>query len=134
VLASETNDEISLSEVDLPLFGVQIAREIQARVEVYLPLKIHVYHQMVRAYFKCGKVEKARESLLQMEEYVKNFASSLHYPIIRSMLGYTYKETGNERKAMEILKMVLETEPDNVPVKLALEECTTIERATSNSD
>jgi tetratricopeptide (TPR) repeat protein len=134
VLASETNDEISLSEVDLPLFGVQIAREIQARVEVYLPLKIHVYHQMVRAYFKCGKVEKARESLLQMEEYVKNFASSLHYPIIRSMLGYTYKETGNERKAMEILKTVLETEPDNVPVKLALEECTTIEQTTSNSD
>ncbi|XP_028416373.1 uncharacterized protein LOC114540377 [Dendronephthya gigantea] len=132
LLDIETNSSIAYCQVGIPLFGVHMAREIKARGKVCVQLKVHIYYLIALAYFQCGKIEKAQESALQMEEYVENISSTPYYLISRSLLAYAYKETGNERKAMEILKTVLESEPDNVAVKLALEECAAIEEATSS--
>ncbi|XP_028417632.1 uncharacterized protein LOC114542081 [Dendronephthya gigantea] len=133
VLAVKEESIISSSKVDITLSGVHIAREIEARGGVSLPLKINVFHELALAYFKSGEDKKAEETVLQMEEYAREFMSYPFYPIICSVVGYTYKETGHLRKAMEIFKSVLERELDNQPVKLALEECVTFQQTASGT-
>ncbi|XP_028395686.1 uncharacterized protein LOC114519715 [Dendronephthya gigantea] len=133
LLAGETNSVIFYAQVDIPLSGVHIAREIRERGTFCLEVKVHIYYLIALAYFQCGKIEKAQECALEMEKYIENFrCTPLYYLNGRSLLAYTYKETGNERKAMEILKKVLEIQPGNMPVKQALEECATIAATTSS--
>lgn len=119
-----TNTGISFSQVDIPLIGVCLAREIQVRGEVCLPLKLFIYNEMTLTYFKMGEIDKAQESAHRMEEYASHgYPSQPDVALIRSFLGYTYMEIGNENKAVEIFMEVLVATPDNVPVKHALQSC-----------
>lgn len=125
---------ISFSVLDKPLVGAYLEREIQARGQLELPLKIDVYNQLAMAYLKCNELENAQESARRMEEYAAGFESSPHYPVVLSVLGYTYKEIGNERKAVKIFNAVLKMCPDHAPVKLALANCRTGEKEEQSSD
>ena len=115
---------ISFSQFDIPLVGVHLAHEIQTRGKICLPLKLFTYNQMALTYFKMGEFDKAQESAHRMEENVSHGdLSQPHVALIRSFLGYTYMEIGNEDKALEIFVEVLEVTPDNVPVNHALQSC-----------
>ncbi|XP_046862000.1 uncharacterized protein LOC124455394 [Xenia sp. Carnegie-2017] len=120
IISKDKDDwSITFSEVDVPLFGVYVAQEIKARVKLSLPKQIFVYYQTVLVYLESGNLENAKECALRMETYV----NSLTYDtIVHSFLGYTFKEIGKKQKAQEILQLVLNKEPDNEPVKLALVE------------
>ena len=121
----EDNDEtvISFSGEDKPLVSVYLEREIEARGEIDLPLKIFVYYEVVCAYLKLNEVQNAQESVLQMEKHVALFESDPDYPLILSVLGYTHKEIENRERAVEIFVSVLEINPGHAPVTVALETC-----------
>ena len=127
VLGGTENTLISFANEDKPLLSEYLQHEIEARSPLQLPLKIYVYNQAALTYWRLGKEDNVRETVVRMEEHVSHFRSSPHFPLILSALGYTYQQIGNKRKAAEIYTAVLEITPSHPPVKLALESCTTCE-------
>ena len=121
VLEENDETEITLTFEDKSLVSVYLEREIEARGEVNLPLKILVYHEMVSAYWKLNEVENAQQSVHQMEKQVNLFQSIPEYPLILSVLGYTHKEIGNKKRAADIFLSVLLMNPGHTPVVVALE-------------
>ena len=123
VLEEVDETEITFSFEDKPLVSAYLQREIEARGEVCLPLKIFVHHEIASAYLKLNRMEDCQESVQEMEAQMGLLACSPDYPLILSVLGYTHKEVGNKERAAENFAKVLEMIPEHEPVVDALESC-----------
>ena len=114
---------ISFSHEDKCLLSTHLQQEIEVTGQIFLPNKVYVLYQMVSAYFKLGKTDELQVTVKRMEEYVASKRTSPLFPLCLAVLGYAYKETGNESKAAEAFNVVLQLMPGHRPVKNALESC-----------
>ena len=123
VLQQSQDITIRFSKEDIPLVDVYLAREIETRKEVLLPIKIYASFLTVSAYKELKKIESAEEVVSKMNDLCSLLKSDPNYSLIHSVLGYAYKVIGNHRKAAEIFQSVLAMKPDHVPVTIALQSC-----------
>ncbi|CAB3992255.1 tetratricopeptide repeat [Paramuricea clavata] len=123
---------VQFSEEDIPLVGVHLAREIEARKEIYLPLNIYALLVAASLYRKLNKTDKAEQVVCKMENLCSGLKFDPNYPLILSVLGYAHKDIGNDDKAAEIFRSVLDVQPGHIPVTIALQDCLSADKHTSS--
>ena len=123
VLQQSQELTIKFGKEDIPLVDVYFAREIETRKEVLLPIKIYASFLTANAYKKLKKIKSAEEAVSNMSDFCSLLKSDPNYSLIHSVLGYTYKVIGNNRKAAEIFQSVLAMKPNHAPVTTALQSC-----------
>ena len=121
VIEAPEDITVSFADEDKPLLDAHLAREIEVRTSISLPLNVFTYHQLCTAYVKTNEMEKAQESAVALEKYVCHLQSNSDYPLLLSVVGYTYKLIGNTKKAINVFVSVLEKMPGHPPVTEALE-------------
>ena len=133
VLQQSHESTIKFGKEDIPLVGAYLAQEIEAKKQIFLPIKIYVSFLTASAYKKLNDNERAKEVVCKMDDLCSVFKSDPNYPLIHSVLGYAYKVIGNDHKAAEIFQSVLVTKPDHAPVTNALQCCVLTHEHTSSS-
>ena len=130
----QRNDKtiVQFNREDIPLVGVHLAREIEARKEIFLPLNIYARLVAASLYRKLNKTDKAEQVVCQMENLCSGLKSDPNYPLILSVLGYAHKDIGNDDKAAEIFRSVLDVQPGHIPVTIALQNCLSADKHTSS--
>ena len=132
VVQKQNDTTIKFSREDRPLVGAHLAREIETRKEIFLPLNIYASFVTANAYKKLNKTEKAEEVVCKMDDLCSVLNSDPNYLLILSVLGYAYKNIGNDEKAAKIFQSVLDKQPGHAPVMIALQDCLTTDEHTSN--
>ena len=132
VVQKKDDTLVQFGKEDTPLVGVFLAREIEARKEILIPLIIYARYVAACIYKKLDKSGKAHEVVCQMAEHCSRFKSYPNYPLILSVLGYAQKEIGNDDKAAEVFLKVLDMQPSHTPVSLALQNCTLDKKPTKD--
>ena len=129
----QKNDKtiVQFSEEDIPLVGVDLAQEIEARKEIFLPLNIYARFVAASLYRKLNKTDKAEQVVCKIENLCSGLKSDPNYPLILSVLGYAHKDIGNDDKAAEIFRSVLDVQPGHIPVTIALQNCLSADKHTS---
>jgi tetratricopeptide (TPR) repeat protein len=130
----QRNDKtiVQFNREDIPLVGVHLAREIEARKEIVLPLNIYARLVAASLYRKLNKTDKAEQVVCKMENLCSGLKSDPNYPLILSVLGYAHKDIGNDDKAAEIFRSVLDVQPGHIPVTIALQNCLSADKHTSS--
>ena len=117
------DDLIFATDVDKPLLHVYVRREIDARGNITIPLKVQAFYELILTYMKLNEVGKAQEVVLRLEKYVDIFQRVPETSLFLSIVGYANKLIGNKEKAAEIFVSVLEIIPGHLPITEALESC-----------
>ncbi len=119
VVQKQNDTIIKFSREDIPLVGAHLAREIETRKEIFLPLNIYANFVTANAYKKLNKTEKAEEVVCKMDDLCSVLNSDPNYLLILAVLGYAYKNIGNDEKAAKIFQNVLDKQPGHAPVMIA---------------
>ena len=124
---------LSFKNVDKPLVDVYLRGEIEAHGgSIVIPGKVLAVYELISTYVKWGKMKKAEEFALVLENVTDRCKASTSELMVvakelkfvaRSMAGYAYKLIGNKEKAAEIFLSELKVNPGHPPVTEALESC-----------